>query len=689
LSTIIFDSPIYLFFVFAAFGFAFTFFLYNKERKQNYLSSKILLILFILRWITFILLSIFLLRPKIVKSELVKEKPILLLAQDNSKSILSNEDSTFYKNFYEDSIKSQFEELREFYDLRTYIFGQKILKDTLFSFKDNSTNFDQLYSFINLKHHGTNLTDLVIASDGIVNMGKDLPYLSISPSISVNTILLGDTLQYDDIKIKSINNNKYALLGNDFPVEVTLAANNSFKNVKVQLFSGKEILQEKKFKTFNKGIKKVTFIDKANEKGIKEYKVLISSKKIDKNLLNNSKKTSIEVIDYSQKILILSSGSHPDIAALNWALEDQLKSKVTTVQIDDFNGKINDFDLLIFYKPTSSKILMNIVEKSRQLEIPSLIISGSEIKSKTAENILLGLKQNNFKGTNDVRSHLNEDFKSFAFGEKWQNIISEYPPLCVPFSIDYNLVSSANILLYQSVNNLKMPYPLIYFFNNRNIKHGVIIGEGIWRWKMAEYRLNNNAHIFKDLIRKIIQYLKKTDKKSRLNSTVPMTSFENKSLYIYTEFYNELMEVVSGANIVFSYQDSSGKEYFKNLISRDNFYDLKLNGLPIGDYSYKIILNNKDEILKTNGKFSIIPSNIEKLNTVAKPKKLALLNQNGGSYQFSEIKNLVNDLKKDNNLKIKTHIEQKQQDLINYKWLLLLLIFPFIEWILRKNKGLL
>ena len=85
--------------------------------------------------------------------------------------------------------------------------------------------------------------------------------------------------------------------------------------------------------------------------------------------MNNSKKTFIEVIDYSQKILILSSGSHPDIAALNWALEDQLKSKVATFQIDDFNGKINDFDLLIFYKPTSSKTLMNVVEKSRHAPI--------------------------------------------------------------------------------------------------------------------------------------------------------------------------------------------------------------------------------------------------------------------------------------------------------------------------------
>jgi hypothetical protein len=62
----------------------------------------------------------------------VEEKPILLLAQDNSRSILSNEDSTFYENLYEDSIKSQLDELEEFYDLRTCIFGQKILKDTLF-----------------------------------------------------------------------------------------------------------------------------------------------------------------------------------------------------------------------------------------------------------------------------------------------------------------------------------------------------------------------------------------------------------------------------------------------------------------------------------------------------------------------------------------------------------------------------
>ena len=689
MSTIIFDFPFYLIFIFVAIGFAFSLLLYNNERKQKYFSTNILYILFLLRWLTFISISVFLLRPKIIKSELVEEKPILLFAQDNSKSILSNEDSVFFKSSYEDSIYRKLEELNKFYDLRTCVFGQKILKDTSFSFVDNSTNFDELYDFINNKYHGTNLTDVIVASDGIVNMGKDLPYLSISPSISVNTITLGDTMKYDDIKVKTVNNNKYALLGNDFPIEISLFCNESFDDVKIHLYSGNKLIQEKKFKSLNKGLTNLTLINKADEKGIKNFKVVVSSRKADKNLLNNSKRTSIEVIDYSQKILILTSCSHPDISAMNWALEDQLKSKVTTFQIDQFTENITDFDLLVFYKPSQSKPLMKLVEKSRQLEIPSLVVLGSEIKTNASENLLFGLKQNKFKGTNEVGAQLNEDFKSFGFGEKWLNLISEFPPLSVPFSIDYNLVSSANILVYQSVNNLKMPYPLIYFFNNRNVKHGVIIGEGIWRWKMAEYKLNNNANTFKDFFRKIVQYLKKIDKKSRLNSLVPNNNPQNKPLYIYAEYYNELMEIEAEADIIFSYKDSTGKEYFKNLISRDNFYDLKLTGLPIGNYSYKITVEDAIEQILSSGEFSIIPSNIEKLNTVSNPKKLAVLNQNGRTYTFSEIQILIDKLKLANKDKIKTHLEQKQKDLINYKWLLMLLILPFSEWFLRKNKGLL
>jgi len=191
--------------------------------------------------LTFSVLSFFLLGPKFIKSEIVVEKPILVFAQDNSKSIISNSDSIFFKNNYQDSILNKLLLLNEFYDFRTFIFGEKVVADTNFTFSHNSTNFNQLYSFLNNKFHSSNLSDIIIASDGIVNKGKDLPFLSIPPSISVNSLLLGDTNQYMDLKIKSIQNNKYALLDNNFPIEVSIFSNSNFKKAEKSLYRDSKI----------------------------------------------------------------------------------------------------------------------------------------------------------------------------------------------------------------------------------------------------------------------------------------------------------------------------------------------------------------------------------------------------------------------------------------------------------------
>ena len=134
----------------------------------------------------------------------------------------------FYKKKYSDSIKYYLNELSKYYDVRTCVFGREVKSDTIFTFSDNYSNFENLYDFVSNKYHGTNITDLIIASDGIVNRGQDLSYLSLQPSISVNTVLLGDTNDYDDMMIKSINNNKYALLENNFPIEASIYSNKNF-----------------------------------------------------------------------------------------------------------------------------------------------------------------------------------------------------------------------------------------------------------------------------------------------------------------------------------------------------------------------------------------------------------------------------------------------------------------------------
>ena len=627
--------------------------------------------------------------PKIIKSETIFEKPILVFAQDNSKSIISNSDSIFFKNNYKDSIINKLSNLIDYYDIRTFTFGEKVVADTNFNFSDNSTNFNQLFDFLNNKFHSSNLSDIIIASDGIVNKGKDLPYLPINPSLSINTIVLGDTNQYKDLNIKSVKNNKYALLESKFPIEVSIFSNSNFKDVEVTLYSNSKLLQKHKFQKLEVGITKITFLEKAVKKGLKNYTIKLKSNVLENNLINNIKTTSIEVIDYSQKILILTSVAHPDISSLNWALEDQLKSKVYTYNINKFDQNINDYDLLIFYKPTVSKELMDIIKKSRSLAIPSFTILGNNLQFNNIDYLTFGIKENNFKGQNEVSAHLNENFKSFGFDKDWHNTISSYPPLSIPFSVNYSLVSTAKELVFQSVNQLKMNYPLIYFFIYKDIKHGVLLGEGIWRWKMYEYNQTRNAKVFKRFFKKVIQFLKISEKKSRLNIKVPKENFVDQPLNIYGEYYNELMEIDNDVDIIFSYSMKDGQKFSKNLISRNNYYDLSLDGLSIGTYNYQVYVEGLKNKISSSGSFSIVNSQREKINIVANHQKLSTINQNGKSYSLSNLDKLVNELILTANNKKKSNLKEKLKDIINYKWLILLLFFPFLEWIIRKNKGLL
>ena len=657
--------------------------------KNLIYQKKKLYPLFFLRWFIFSFLGFLLIGPKLIRTEIITDKPILIFAQDNSKSIISNSDSLFYKNNYQDSILNKLSPLSKFYDLRTYIFGDKIVSDSSFSFTDNSTNFNQLYNFLNNKFHSSNISDLIIASDGIVNRGQDLPYLTISPKIAVNSILIGDTNQYKDLKIKSIKNNKYALLENNFPIEISVFSNSNFKNIEVILYDNSKVLHKKKIKNLDVGVTKITFLEKAKKKGFKNYNVKVKSNYKEKNPLNNISKTTIEIIDYSQKVLILTSAAHPDISAINWALEDQLKSKISTFNIDEFDKNINDYDLLVFYKPIISKNLMDLLKKSRLLKIPSFTVLGNNFPISNKDYLLFGISSNNFKGQNEVSAQLNENFKSFGFDKDWMSAISQYPPLSVPFSINYNLISNAEELVFQSVNGLKMNYPLIYFFNSDNIKHGILLGEGIWRWKMYEFNKTSKAEVFKSFFKKIIQYLKITDKKSKLNITVPNENFVDQPLNIYAEYYNDLMEINNNVDLIFSYSKKGEEKFSKSLVPKNNYYDLSLEGLSIGEYNFEVsISGSKNKVLRS-GSFTIINSQREKMNTVANYEKLSSINQNGNNYSLSNLDELINKLSEGYKEKIKFHSEEKSKDIINYKWLIILLFFPFLEWIIRKNNGLL
>ena len=88
-------------------SFIFSFFLYfYREKRLQELSINIRIFLFSLRFLSFFLILFLILNPFIENKKEIIEKPILVVFQDNSSSIISNSDSLFYKNSYKEIIEN-------------------------------------------------------------------------------------------------------------------------------------------------------------------------------------------------------------------------------------------------------------------------------------------------------------------------------------------------------------------------------------------------------------------------------------------------------------------------------------------------------------------------------------------------------------------------------------------------------
>ena len=54
------------------------------------------------------------------------EKPVIIIAQDNSASVINNKDSTALRATYTDDLNKLITNLDKSYEVRTYSFGDKV-----------------------------------------------------------------------------------------------------------------------------------------------------------------------------------------------------------------------------------------------------------------------------------------------------------------------------------------------------------------------------------------------------------------------------------------------------------------------------------------------------------------------------------------------------------------------------------
>lgn len=654
-------------------GFVYSLLLYF--RQHNFLNKKLLFLLSLSRFLLISFLAFLLLDPIVKSSKEIKEKPVVVILQDVSSSINKN-----IKNELED-FSSKLKDL----DIFKYSFSDNIYDD--FSEKNNGlyTNISKVINEINNRFSNRNLSSIILASDGLYNDGVN-PLYSDNLKTPIHSICLGDTIVKKDNLISDVKHNDIVFFGNSFISEIFIESV-KYKNEKVSLKveNNGETLFEKNI-TFNsnKEFLKIPVELKTSQVGVQAFKVVISPLESENNTRNNTFVFYVDVIDSKYKILFIHDNSHPDIASVVSVIENNKDYDLDVVRSNNLETKFLDYNLIILH--SISKENSQIIDDISKENIPLLIFPKQELNlySKLIPNITFKRKSFN----NEVFPYINDEFLSFKISKGVEEMINFSPPILTSFGF-YNSSALINTVAYQKYANTITESPLFFFDSYNGSKIGVFLGEGYWRWKINDFKLNDSFENFDELINKVLQYLIIKEDKSKFRLYYEKESNENENIVFEAEVYDDNYNLNNDNDISLMLVNSNNEEYRYVFNKKKEKYYLDLGNL--NPDSYKIFAKVEKRNYQKNGLINIKPVNIEFLNKIANHQILNDLSKitGGKSYNLNNLNLLINNLNNNKDSFISTRFEDKLIQLIDYELILLiLLVLISFEWFVRKYNGL-
>jgi hypothetical protein len=693
--------PIWFILICLAGAFLLSWFLYSRNQfhKEKGFWAFPNSVLFFIRFILIFLISFFLLSPFLKKNFEQKSDPIIIVASDNSQSVIINKDSSFYKNEYQDKLSDFISSLKDDFKVDEYQFDEEHQNYLDLNFDGEMTNISAFLNFISEQYYNKNIGAIVLATDGIYNQGSNPVFNKLNTMVPVYTLGLGDTNAAKDLLIEDTKYNSIAYLNNIIPIEIEikgLKAQN--ETAIVDVFHKNKLVKTEKLDINSEYFSKsFSFSFEAKEPGMNRFDIVVRDLENEISFTNNQKTFFIDVIESRKNILILGNSPHPDIAALKIIISMNKNYEVETQLANDFFRQnifdnLNNYDLVILHQlPSGKHQSAKLFATLENNKTPVLIIIGNQTdiqtlnKRTSAINIIP--RRNMYQESGAAR---NDNFSYFVLDEEIDELLPDLPPLSVPFG-KYNLNPESQVLLYQKIGNVATKQPLIAFFEGLDNRYGVIFGTGIWRWPMAEFRFSQSQELTSELFSKSIQFLSVKSDRRYFKLKNPKNIFsESDEIKFDVEFYNQSFEMKKGAEINMTIIDEDGKDYQYTFIENEKFYSLNAGVFDKGVYKYSITTKDNDKQYNLTGEFIVTESNFEQQQTQANHQLLQnLSNQTGGKLFFpNQFDELGQEIKNRNDIKPISYFNFTSKSLIELKWIFfLLLAFFTIEWFFRKFFG--
>lgn len=671
-------------------GIAYAWLMY---RQPINLSNKFRYALAVARALAVTIIALLLLSPLLQSVSYQPQKPLILVAQDNSQSINTFKPAGFDPSAFSANLSKLQEKLGDTYQVDQFNFDQDLNSGAATKFNGRKTDISAALRQLNDRFANQNIGAVVLATDGLNNQGADPQYEAKKINSGIYTIALGDVVARRDLLIGNVNYNKTAYLGNDFELEVLLEAwQSKNETMRITITEDGKTVNSQTVSVTSDGFKKIIpFKLNADKKGLHRFNIGIVPIKNELSTQNNTETIYVEVLDVRQKILLLYDGPHPDITVIKQAIESNKNYELKAALTSDIGDiKWSDYSLLMLHQPSLAtfNLVKPILAKSH-MPVWYMLGSQADVRSFNAQQKLVNISAGRMD-MQEVFALPVKDFSSFALSDSTVQKINKFPPLMAPYG-NYGLTVPNGVLFRQRIGAVTTSYPLLVFGDDQGRRTGIFAGEGLWRWQLAEYQTFANHHAVEELFSQSVQYLTANTDKQRFRAYPSKNVFdEGENVLLNAELYDDALQLTNTPDVKVDLKSVDGKNYSFLFTRNGQSYQLDAGALPIGEYTYSATTRLGSKPFNANGRLTVKPLNLEIRQSVANRQLLnTIAEQSGGKMlQPGEIDKLVELIKTNPNIKTLVFEDKHYSDMIDVKWIFALIVLLLsAEWFLRKREG--
>ena len=673
-------------------GLCFATLLYISNKKQHY--SKLLnTILFIIRSLSISLIVLLFFNPYIKVNNKVTEPSTIIIAQDNSNSLILNKDSVFYKKDYPLVLDTLVNNLNKKHSIVKYLFGNEAKDFDTIDYQDYYTDIHEVLKIIKKDYYKKNVGAVILLSDGISNKSYSPEQDIESFPFPIYTVTLGDTTNYPDLYIKDLFYNKSVPTETTIPIRLVANANSCRnKTMNIKLLVDNEIVEEVEIPVnTNRFSNTIDFNIDSGEEGAKQIDIHIEEIEDELTTKNNSKRLFINVVDKQYKVLFYAKSPHPDLGSIKNILADNFNIEIifSNEQLPD----LKEYDIIFLHQipylgMSNFEELNHALKENKDLPIFYIVGENTDIESFNKIQNLIEINRGAVNSNLDIKPYLNNTFGLFNIDNEIVNEINKFPPLSLPH-LEFSYKNNHDILLQANINDISTSNPVLSFSSDER-KNAFLFGTNIWKWKLYDYYNNNSYDNFEEIFTKSVKYLL-TEKDKELIINHKENYLNNEPIIFTADLRNPSQELTNESDLRINISNKNTKKVYEYYFSKkDKSYYLNISTLPKGIYNFTAEAQYGNIIYSEKGSFTVDDVGAEAQDLVANSQRMQLLSSltGGKNFYVNELDKLTEAIDNDERITSIMREETDYKDLINMKSLFFVILSLIsIEWILRKIFG--